>query len=256
MTDAPTLRLPRLIGHRGAARHAPENTLASVRMAALQGAPWVEVDVKLTADGVPVLMHDDTLDRTTNGRGKVAETRFEALSRLDAGRWFSPAFIGEPVPTLAALIDLVAQLDLGLNLEIKPCPGRAAETAGVALSMAYSLWPEGKPPPLVSSFEFEALETARRVVPSWPIGYLIDRRHPDWRAQADAVGAATINVNARKETAATIAEYRATGRPVLAYTVNTLPAAQEVLGWGVHGVFTDTPQGLAPLLRQPGAGVA
>ncbi|MFM2045337.1 MAG: hypothetical protein RLY86_3913 [Pseudomonadota bacterium] len=245
MTD---LRLPPIIGHRGAARHAPENTLAGIRMAASQGATWVEVDVKLTADRIPILMHDDTLDRTTDGRGPVAALTLEQVRRLDAGRWFGPAFAGERVPTLAEVLALVRDLGMGINLEIKPCPGRAEETAGVALTTARSLWPDGVPPPLVSSFDYDSLAMARLVAPDWPIGYLIDRRRPDWATQAAAVGAATIHVNARREDADSIAVYRATGRPVLAYTVNSLAAAREVLSWGVTGVFTDTPATLAPLV--------
>lgn len=242
------IELPRIIGHRGAAKHAPENTLAGIKAAAAQGATWVEVDVKLTSDRIPILMHDDLVDRTTNGNGPVAEKALADVKQLDAGRWFGAAFIGEQVPTLAEALDLVWRLGMRINLEIKPCPGRAEETAGVALTLARSLWPEGAPPPLVSSFDFAALEMARTVAPDWPIGYLIDRRRPDWAEQADRVRAATIHVNARREDEASIKAYRATGRPVLAYTVNSLPAAREVLSWGVAGVFTDTPQTLAPLM--------
>lgn len=247
------LDLPSVIGHRGAARHAPENTLISIRTAALQGARWVEVDVKLTADGVPILLHDDMLDRTTSGHGPAAALTFEEMRRLDAGGWFHPTFHGERVAALSELLALAVELDLGLNLEIKPCPGRAEETAGVAISLALSLWPQDRPPPLVSSFDFAALRMVRQVAPHWPIGYLIDRRRPDWRQQADAVGAATIHVNARRESARTIAEYRETGRQVLAYTVNSVPAAREVLGWGVSGVFTDTPETLIKGLAARGA---
>lgn len=243
------LKLPRLIGHRGAARHAPENTLTSIKMAALQGVLMVEFDVKLTSDGVPVLMHDDLLDRTTDGTGKVADTPYERIARLDAGRWFSPAFAGERVPTLVAALDVCAALDLAVNIEIKPCPGRAEETAGIALSAALNAWPADRAPPLVSSFDRQALEMARQVAPTWPIGFLIDRPVPDWRAQADRLDAATININARRETAESVRAYRDSGRPVLAYTVNTVAAAREVFGWGVQSVFTDTPQGLAPALR-------
>lgn len=238
------LTLPRIIGHRGAAKHAPENTLVSIRMAAHQGATWVEVDVKLSADGVPILMHDDRLDRTTDAKGPVAARSFEELRKLDAGGWFHPAFRGERVAALSETLELCLELGLGINLEIKPCPGRAEETAGIALSLALGLWPQDRPPPLVSSFDPVALSMARQVAPAWPIGYLVDRRPADWAAQADALGASTIHVNARRETAATIAEYRATGRPVLAYTVNNPAAAKEVLGWGVAGVFTDTPEAL------------
>jgi len=239
------LTIPPLIGHRGAARHAPENTLASIREAARQGARWVEVDVKLTADRIPILMHDDRLDRTTSGKGPVAARTLEEIRRLDAGRWFHPGFTGERVPTLAETIALVLALDLGINLEIKPCPGRAEETAGVALTTARSLWPDGRPPPLVSSFDAACLDMARTVCPDWPLGYLIDRRPAQWRREVERLNAATIHVNARREDAASIRAYGETGRPVLAYTVNTAAAAKEVFGWGIAGVFTDTPQSLA-----------
>jgi glycerophosphoryl diester phosphodiesterase len=242
------LTLPRLIGHRGAARHAPENTLASIRMAAQQGARWVELDVKLTRDRIPVLMHDETLDRTTNGRGAVRERDFPEIRALDAGQWFSPAFRGTRVPTLAEALDLIVALDLGVNLEIKPCPGRGEETALIALTMAASQWPEGRPPPLVSSFDREAMGAAQRVMPAWPRGLLIDRPSPGWAEDFRQFGCSTIHVNARREDRASIARYRAVGAPVLAYTVNSPAAAREVFGWGVAAVFTDTPAALAPVV--------
>ena len=122
-----------VIGHRGAAAAAPENTLASLRKAKELGASWVEFDVKLTRDGVPILMHDERLERTTNGRGEVAQATLAELQELDAGGWFGPAFRGERVPTFEAALGLCAELGLGINVEIKPCPGREAETARVAV---------------------------------------------------------------------------------------------------------------------------
>lgn len=244
MSNPLDLSIPRLIGHRGAAAHAPENTLAGMRIAALQGALWVEVDVKITADGVPVLMHDDDLDRTTDGSGKVAETSFADLRRLDAGAWFGPDFRGERVPTLAEAIQAAQLLDLGLNLEIKPCPGRSEQTAGIALSMALSLWPADRPPPLVSSFCEEALTMARQVAPHWPRGYLLDEQPTDWAQRADRLGAATIHVNAARQSEAGLAALRGAGRPVLAYTVNDAAQARHLFAWGATGIFTDTPQGL------------
>ena len=109
----PALAIPRLIGHRGAAAAAPENTLASLRKAKELGASWVEFDVKLTRDGCPVLIHDERLERTTSGRGEVALTTLEELQKLDAGGWFAPAFRGERVPTLEAALALCAELGLG-----------------------------------------------------------------------------------------------------------------------------------------------
>lgn len=248
------LQIPRLIGHRGAARHAPENTLASIRTAAAQGAKWVEFDVKLSADRVPILMHDDRVDRTTNGRGGVADMSFAELRGLDAGGWFDTKFRGEKIPTLVEALELIAALGLGFNLEIKPCPGRSEETAGVALTMAANGWPEDRPPPLISSFDRQAMETARRVMPHWPLGFLMDEPPPDWRQQVERLECATINVNARRRgTQAAMAAYLATGRPVLAYTVNRPADAKEVFSWGVSAVFTDTPEGLAGVVSSPGA---
>ncbi|MDG5495890.1 glycerophosphodiester phosphodiesterase [Niveispirillum sp. BGYR6] len=243
MAAAP-FTIPRLIGHRGAARHAPENTLSGMRTAALQGALWVELDVKLTADDVPVLLHDDDLNRTTNGHGPAAQMDFVEMRKLDAGSWFSREFRGEKVPTLAEAIQAAQLLDLGLNLEIKPCPGRDEQTAGIALSLALSLWPADRPPPLISSFSVEALEMAKTVAPHWPRGYLMDKVPANWAEIADRLDVTTININAKRETAVTVAAYRATGRQVLAYTVNDKNDALRLFTWGVQSLFTDTPKGL------------
>jgi len=244
--------LPRLIGHRGAKESAPENTLASIREAARQGAAWVEVDVALTRDGVPVVIHDDTLERTTSGRGALAAIDWADLRRLDAGSWFGPAFAGEPVPRFEALLDLVLDLGLGLNAEIKPTPGRALETAETAINTLKRRWPldriGGDRPLLVSSFQPECLDLARALAPEIPRGYLLDRPPADWAAVADRVGAATINLNHARQTAATVAACRATGRPVLAYTVNDAARARTLFDWGVAAVFTDAPGRLAEQL--------
>lgn len=237
----PILALPRIVGHRGAAALAPENTLAGLRAAAAQGLTMVEVDVKLTADGASILMHDDTLERTSSGHGPVRDRTLAELRTLDAGAWFGPAFAGEPIPTLAECLATAVELGLALNLEIKPCPGREVETAERALAEALALWPADRPPPLVSSFEIASLHAARRVAPDWPRGYLIWERPDDWAAIADAVDAATINVNHEFETPATLAAYRATGRPVLAYTVNDPARAAELLALGVASIITDCP---------------
>jgi glycerophosphoryl diester phosphodiesterase len=247
--DRSLLKLPRLIGHRGSARHAPENTLAGLRMAAAQGLLMVEVDVMLTRDGVPILMHDETLDRTTSGRGRIEDLDYADIQGLDAGRWFGPAFAGERIPTLVDALDLILHLNLLLNLEIKPTAGRGEDTASIALTTAMALWPEDRQPPLISSFDAAALDVAVKLAPAWPRGYLIDHRPDDWAAQAERFAATTIHVNGRHETAESIAAFRASGRPVLAYTVNDPAAARELFGWGVRAVFTDDPPAVAPALR-------
>lgn len=236
--------LPRLIGHRGAKESAPENTLASIREAARQGAAWIELDVMLTRDGVPVIIHDDTLDRTTSGTGPVPSLDLADLRRLDAGSWFDPRFAGEPVPTLEEALELARSLGLGLNLEIKPYPGQEGPTAGAAMAMLERLWPSDRPL-LVSSFEVPCLEVALELAPAVPRGYLLWDPPADWAAIADRIGAATLNVHQDRQTADSVAAYRATGRPVLAYTVNDADRARTLFGWGVAGLFTDAPGRLA-----------
>jgi glycerophosphoryl diester phosphodiesterase len=239
-----TLTIPHVIGHRGAAAHAPENTLAGFRRAKALGCGMVEFDVKLTRNRVPILMHDDTLERTTNGQGAVMNADFAAIRTLDAGRYFSPDFTGERIPTLEEALKLALELDLAVNIEIKPCPGRDVETAQVALAQALAIWPRDREPPLVSSFSVDSLAAAKEAAPDWPRGYLIWDRPPTWRALADTLGAATLNIAAEKETPATIAEYRATGRPVLAYTINDAAQAKALFAQGIVAVFSDRPDAI------------
>ena len=162
------LRLPTVMGHRGAAAEAPENTLAGLRVAAEQGATWVEFDAMLSADGVPILFHDDSLQRTTGRDGLVAETDWETLSRLGAGSYFGEAFAGERVPSLAEALGLL--LDLGLHpiIEIKPTPGRDVETAVRVVEVTAEVWPTDRPPPYLCSFSAMALAAQRALRPDWP----------------------------------------------------------------------------------------
>jgi glycerophosphoryl diester phosphodiesterase len=108
-----------VIGHRGASAYAPENTLASFALAKEMGADWFELDSTLTRDGQVIVIHDDTLDRTTNGKGPVADMTLAQLKQLDAGAWKDPKFAGERLPTLAEALDLARKRRIGVYLEIK-----------------------------------------------------------------------------------------------------------------------------------------
>ena len=228
--------IPKVIGHRGAAADAPENTLLSIREAHRQGSKMVEFDVKLTggANPVPVLFHDETLERTTNGRGRLQDFLIEDLQRLDAGR-------GEIIPRLVDVIALLTDLDMAANIEIKPCPGRAVETAMATIEGLKQYWPPEKAWPIISSFQIDSLKIARDHWPDCPRGYLIDRRPDDWRSIASDLGAATLHVGHRHETPETIAEYINFGLPVLVYTVNDPDHAKALWHLGVQAVFTDCP---------------
>ena len=235
----PALALPPIIGHRGARATAPENTLAGLRRAAALGARWVEVDVRLTADGVPVLLHDATLERTTTGHGPLAATTLAELEHWDAGA-------GEPVPTLAAFLAAALGFGIGVNLELKVDAGEpegAPEAlARATLAMARSLWPAETPPPLLSSFEPACLAAAARLAPDWPRGLLLEEIAPGWAETAARVGAAAIIVDhAQLDSAATVARLAAGGRLVAVYTVNAPARARLLLSWGVTAVISDHP---------------
>ena len=231
--------LPRVIGHRGACSEAPENTIASIRRAKQLGALWVEFDVKLTREGVPILMHDERLERTTSGRGRVADHTLAAIRELDAGAWFAPAFAGEAVPTLKEALATCAELGLGINVEIKPCPGREAETARITVETLLEHWPEDRPAPLISSFAPVCLAVARDLAPAVPRGYLAGSLPARWREQLDAYGCSTLHLNDRRTSARQRAAVLAAGVPLLLYTVNDPGRARELLGTGVKALFTD-----------------
>jgi glycerophosphoryl diester phosphodiesterase len=233
--------LPRIIAHRGSPRAAPENTLASFRAAAAEGARWVEFDAALTADARAVVFHDDALDRTTDGAGLLTDTSFEILQGLDAGSWFSRKFAGEMVPTLEEALELFAELDLCFNMEIKPAAGREIETANIALSVARQCWPAERPMPLVSSFSRIAVATAKEEQPGWPRSLLFDRLAEDWRAAASHLEVFSLGANQRHLTQDEARAIRDAGYRLTVYTVNDPGQAERLFAWGVDAIFTDVP---------------
>lgn len=231
----------RVIGHRGACARAPENTLASIRRAALDGAAMVEVDVKLTAEGRPVLFHDDRLERTTDGHGPVASATLDMLGALDAGAWFGPEFAGETIPTLEEAVETILGLDLGVNLEIKPCRGREAETARVVAQVVNAMWPGDRPPPLLSSFSRESLAVARDTASEVPRALIADDLPGDWREAALILGLKAAHLGAAV-TEADIAAVRSGGHAVAVWTVNDPVRAAALLAQGAQAVFSDDPR--------------
>lgn len=232
-------RCPRLIAHRGGGALAPENTLAGLRMAAQHGYRGVEFDVMLSGDGTPILIHDETLERTTNGFGRVAETTDAELARLDAGSWHGAHFAGEPIPAFADAVELCLALGLWANVEIKPAHGAEAETGRKAAALAREMWAGAELPPLLSSFSVEALEAAREAAPELPRGLLYDAVPANWRMEFMRLGCASLHCDARRLTSALLAETKAAGVPVVVYTVNDIEEAERLLRFGVAAVITD-----------------
>lgn len=245
-----SLAIPRLIAHRGAKANAPENTLAAFARAREEGALWVEFDVKLTADGVPVVIHDEMLERTTDGRGAVRSTSLAALKRLDAGAWFAPAFRGERVPTLVEALDLFARLDMGFNLEIKPCPGREVETARTTIAVLDAHWPANRPAPVLSSFKAEALAAVRDLAPRYALGYLAEKLGQGWIEAAQRLGCKTVHPGWHSLTEKQIGAAKAAGFPLLVWTVNEPARARQLLAWGVDALITDNPGDLAAAIER------
>ncbi len=229
-----------MIGHRGAAHCAPENTLAGLRLAKALGCRWVEFDVRLTADREPILLHDERLERTTDGRGRAARLPLMALRRLDAGRWFAREFAGERIPSLAEAVALLAELELGANIELKA--GRGDADCGWIVAGALArLWPPHLPAPVLSSFSPEALAAARQEAPQFARGMLFRRVPRDWRRRAETSGCASIHADHRRLAPTIVAQIRELGYCVLAYTVNEPARARALLNWGATSVISDVP---------------
>jgi glycerophosphoryl diester phosphodiesterase len=230
---------PRIIAHRGGGALAPENTLAGLRRAKALGFAAVEFDVMLSGDGVPILMHDETLERTTSGRGEVAATPYAALVALDAGVRFGPGFHGEPVPAFAAAARLCVEVGLWANVEIKPATGHARDTGAAAANVAAKIWSPGESAPLLSSFEPAALEAAREAAPQLARGFLTDRLAADWRVRAERLGCVSVHCNHADLVENDARAVRDAGYWLACYTVNDPATARRLFGWGVDAIFTD-----------------
>jgi glycerophosphoryl diester phosphodiesterase len=234
--------IPPVIAHRGVGALAPENTLASIRMAKEQGAHWVEFDVKITYDGVPILMHDEKLERTTDGCGLVSEVSWEEMQRFDAGRRFDSKFEGERIPLLADALKVVLENDLSALIEIKPCPGRAKATTMVAMIEIAKIWPEQDVFPVISSFDMDSLEVAAQLEPPWPRCVLMREWEEDWRRKLAQVDACAISFKQEHLTEERVKEISNTGVSLLAYSVDNADKAKELLAWGVSAVYSCAPR--------------
>lgn len=230
---------PGIVAHRGGGTLAPENTLAAIRLGASLGFRGVEFDVMLAGDGKPVLIHDETLERTTSGRGRVAETPSAALALLDAGG-------GEPVPTFEQAARLCRELGLWVNVEIKPARGYERETGEEVAGMAADLWRNAPQQPVLSSFSNETLARARAVAPKLARGLLVHEVPADWRTQLRSLDCVALHCDSLYLGQAAAAQVRAAGYGLLVYTVNEPADARRLLGWPVDCIVTDALERIGP----------
>jgi glycerophosphoryl diester phosphodiesterase len=238
--------LPRWIAHRGAGKLAPENTLAAFRVGAAHGYRAFECDVKLSADGVPFLLHDATLERTTPERGTAGDRPWAELSRIDAGGWHSRAYAGEPLPSLAAIAAYVQRNGFALNIEIKPTPGQELDTGRAVGAWCAAHGPAAGSPLVFSSFRPEALQGAFETAPAVARALLLDTLWDGWEAVATQLGCIGVVTNHRVFDAALATRLQALGLHGACYTVNDAAEAQRLLQLGVASVITDAVDLLAP----------
>jgi len=237
---------PHWFAHRGAGKLAPENTLAAFRVGASHGYRGFECDVKLSADGVPFLLHDSTLQRTTSGHGPAGALTWAELSRLDAGAWHSRTYAGEPMPTFESVARFCLHNGHALDVEIKPMPGAERETGRVVASAAQALWRGAPTPPLLTSFQPESLQGARETAPALPRGLLLDSLRSGWLEEARELGCAAVITNYSVMDEAVSRALHEADLRALVYTVNDPAAVQRLERLGIDGIVTDAVDRFSP----------
>ena len=237
----PSVTLPRVMGHRGAAGLAPENTLSGLRRAMDLGLAWVEFDVMLSGDDVPMLFHDDSLKRTTGRDALMAETPRAALAELEAGAWFDPAFTGEAVPTLEEALDYLQDEGIFPNIEIKPSKARDLETAEQVVQLVRRVWRRKSYPPLFSSFSQLCLEVARDGAPQWPRSLIALTLPENWEALGTNLGFSSIHLRGSTLSGEQAAIVKQAGYQLAAFTINDAKQARGLYEIGVDCIITDRP---------------
>ena len=230
---------PFWIAHRGAGKLAPENTLAAFRLGAQHGWRMFECDAKLSADGVPFLLHDSILDRTTSGLGSAGDQTWAQLSQLDAGGWHSRAYAGEPLPTLENVARWCLANGHFLDIELKPTPGEEERTGQIVAALAARLWAKAATPPFLTSFRPEALVGAMKAAPELPRGLLLDTLWEGWAEHARNLECVAIICQHELWDQALVARVKAMDMRCLSYTVNDEATAKRLVALGTDGIVSD-----------------
>jgi len=233
----------RVWAHRGGSSAAPENTAASDEVALRAGVDWIENDVRATKDGVPVVLHDETVDRTTNGTGAIRSLTAAQVAELDAGSWFAPAYAGQRVPTLASQLDGLRARGGNLLLEIKGAHTR--ESVARIVDQIHDRGMSGRV--FVQSFEPEYLRWVREFAPELPLGLLRVALDPDPVAIAKDLELSAYNPSepAFQTRPGIVAELHAAGVAVNIWTVDNPAGWNALERAGVDGIITNRPAELA-----------
>jgi len=230
---------PAIVAHRGGGSLAPENTLAAIDVGAEYGHSMIEFDAKLAQDGHIFLLHDDTLDRTSNGKGIAGDLTWDQLVKLDAGSWYGSEFNETRLPLLSEVAARCAAHGMSANIEIKPTTGHDEETGRLVAQAAQQLWKDHPVAPLLSSFSVEALAAAQKAVPELPRGLLLEFWDENWLALTQKLACVSLHIDHKELTEARVALLKDAGLRVLVYTVNSPDRARLLLSWGVDCICTD-----------------
>jgi len=239
---------PPVIAHRGASAYAPENTLIAFTKAAQLGIKWVEFDVMLSADGQPIIFHDERLDRTTNGKGEIANYHYDYLRTLDAGKWFDWEFSGERIPSLAHVLEFLLNAKMSANVEIKPLRGQEEATVRQAWQIVSYYFPILDQSILFSSFSVKVLELLRQQSKTCLLGLLMHTWLPNWLQICEELNCLSVHVNQEILTREKAKKIKDMGYMLLSYTVNDPLRAKELYSWGVDAVFSDVPDKIVSCL--------
>jgi glycerophosphoryl diester phosphodiesterase len=243
---------PLVIAHRGASAFAPENTLAAFRLAVEQGAGAVELDAKLSADGQVIVLHDTTLDRTTNGHGPVRNFSVQQLKKLDAGSFFSADFGGEPLPTLEEVFDAVGR-SIFINVELTNYDSPNDRLVEKCVDLVSSFHLEERV--LFSSFHPLNLMRARSLLPEVPVAILALPGRPGWWARSfliRKISPEAVNPYYSDVSSNFTAHQHQIGRRVNVWTVNDPKDLERMVLIGVDGIITDNPPAALRVIFSPG----
>ena len=232
-----------VVAHRGASGLAPENTLASFKKAMEIGADYSELDVHQSKDGQVVVMHDETLDRTTNGSGGIWEYTVDELKKLDAGSWFSAEFAGEPIPTLSEVIDLVKG-KMKLNIEIKISghePDIAQKVVEIIRAKDFSK------DCMITSFDMATVKKVKEIAPDLVTGFIFARDYPE---EVFSGNWEVLSVNKKEVDEAFMAKAKKADKQVHVWTVNKKENMKRLIDLGVDGIITNYPNILKELLNE------
>ena len=248
---------PRIIAHRGGGDCAPENTILGIETGKRYGIPAVEFDVMLSKDDVPMLMHDEILERTVTDSSLIG-TVFNSLNSkelqtINVGKYFNSNDTTTFIPTFEEVLEYCLKEQIFMNIEIKPAEGKDIITSRIVAEKTlqyYSHLAEVGVAPMFSSFSFDALKVAKETAPSIPRGYLIHEpldTVPNWKEQASELEVTALHLNHEHLTRSLVEEIKSMKYGIFVYTVNTIERARELLSWGVDCLCTDNIQDFSHL---------